>query len=383
MAEISLEKLMQQRKDAEGANLTPVDEETEKAAIEKVVAKITPEERRLVDEIKDKIDLTDTSASLAYGSAAQKDIADFSDTILSGVRAKEAEDIGALLGELSGKVKSLEAPEDKSFIKRLPLIGSLVDKGENMLENYEKLSTRIDKIQSSLEKAKQRMMKDVVMFDNLYDKNLQYFKALQLYILAGEEKLKEMRDETLPKLRADAAATGDPMAAQVVSDFENNVDRFEKKVYDLKLSKTIAIQTAPQIRLIQNNDKILIERVQTTIYNTIPLWKNQVVIALGLKRQGQVLGLQRAASDATNELLKRNAAMLKQTTIETAKENERGIVDIETVKKANEDLISTIEETVKIQQAGREKRAAAEKELLQIEQKLKETLLAHSGRGTV
>ncbi len=383
MAEISLEKLMQQRKDAEGANLTPVDEETEKAAIEKVVAKITPEERRLVDEIKDKIDLTDTSASLAYGSAAQKDIADFSDTILSGVRAKEAEDIGALLGELSGKVKSLEAPEDKSFIKRLPLIGSLVDKGENMLENYEKLSTRIDKIQSSLEKAKQRMMKDVVMFDNLYDKNLQYFKALQLYILAGEEKLKEMRDETLPKLRADAAATGDPMAAQVVSDFENNVDRFEKKVYDLKLSKTIAIQTAPQIRLIQNNDKILIERVQTTIYNTIPLWKNQVVIALGLKRQGQVLGLQRAASDATNELLKRNAAMLKQTTIETAKENERGIVDIETVKKANEDLISTIEETVKIQQAGREKRAAAEKELLQIEEKLKETLLAHSGRGTV
>ena len=169
----------------------------------------------------------------------------------------------------------------------------------------------------------------------------------------------------------------------MVSDFENNVDRFEKKVYDLKLSKTIAIQTAPQIRLIQNNDKILIERVQTTIYNTIPLWKNQVVIALGLKRQGQVLGLQRAASDATNELLKRNAAMLKQTTIETAKENERGIVDIETVKKANEDLISTIEETVKIQQAGREKRAAAEKELLQIEEKLKETLLAHSGRGTV
>ena len=194
MAEISLEKLMQQRKNAEGANLTPVDEETEKAAIEKVVAKITPEERRLVDEIKDKIDLTDTSASLAYGS-------DFSDTILSGVRSEEAEDIGALLGELSGKVKSLEAPEDKSFIKRLPLIGSLVDKGENMLENYEKLSTRIDKIQSSLEKAKQRMMKDVVMFDNLYDKNLQYFKALQLYILAGEEKLKEMRDETLPKLR--------------------------------------------------------------------------------------------------------------------------------------------------------------------------------------
>ena len=383
MADISLEKLMQQHKEsaaqetADNAAIVPAVE-TEK--IERAVAALSPEERREVDEIKDKIDLTNSSTALTYGSAAQKDLADFSNTILSGVRAKDSGPVGELLGELVTRVKGFEPDEEKSFIKKLPIIGSLVGKTENMIESYDKLSTQVEKIQSGLEKAKMRMMKDIVMFDGLYDKNLAYFKSLQLYITAGEEKLAEMKEVTLPKLREQAAASGDPMAVQVVSDFEASVDRFEKKVYDLKLSKTIAIQTAPQIRLIQNNDKILIDRVQTAIYNTIPLWKNQMVIALGLARQNQVLGLQRAVSDTTNELLKRNAAMLKQTTIDTAKENERGIVDIETVKKANEDLIATIESTVKIQQEGRARRAAAEQEFLAIENKLKETLLAHSGK---
>ena len=378
MADISLDKLMQQHKEKAAAAETtalvevPTAEETAKA-----VATLTPEERRAVNDIKDKIDLTDSSVALSYGSAAQKELADFSNTILSGVRAKDAGPVGELLGDLLTKVKGFETTEDKSFIKKIPLIGSLVGKAENVMESYDKLSTQVEKIQNGLEKARMRMMKDVVMFDGLYEKNLAYFKSLQLYITAGEEKLAEMKEVTLPKLRAQAAATGDPMAVQVVSDFEASVDRFEKKVYDLKLSKTIAIQTAPQIRLIQNNDKILIDRVQTAIYNTIPLWKNQMVIALGLARQNQVLGLQRAVSDTTNDLLKKNAALLKQTSIDTAKENERGIVDIETVKKANEDLISTIEETVKIQQEGRARRAAAEKELLEIENKLKETLLAH------
>ena len=385
MAEISLEKLMQQHKEntaktdtAETTALMPV---LEAEKVERAVATLSPEERREVNEIKEKIDLTDSSVALSYGSAAQKELAAFSDTILSGVRAKDSGAVGELLGELVTKVKGFETDEDKSFIKKIPFIGSLVGKAENMLENYDKLSTQVEKIQGGLEKAKMRMMKDVVMFDGLYEKNLEYFKSLQLYITAGEEKLAEMKEVTLPNLRAQASATGDPMAVQVVSDFEASVDRFEKKVHDLKLSKTIAIQTAPQIRLIQNNDKILIDRVQTAIYNTIPLWKNQMVIALGLARQNQVLGLQRAVSDTTNELLKKNAAMLKQTTIETAKENERGIVDIESVKKANEDLISTIEETVKIGQEGRARRAAAEKELVEIENKLKETLLAHSGRN--
>lgn len=380
MAEISLEKLMEQRRKEDAPAVTAPVPAEDTAKIEKIVATLSPEERRKVDEIKDKIDLTDSSTSLTYGAAAQKDIADFSNTILSGVRAKDSGPVGELLGDLVGKVKTFEAAEDRSLLKKIPVIGSLVGKAEDILADYDKLSTQIDKIQSSLEKSKMRMMKDIVMFDGLYEKNLAYFKSLELYIRAGEEKLDEMKTVTLPRLREQAAASSDPMAVQVVSDFENSVDRFEKKVYDLKLSKTIAIQTAPQIRLIQNNDKILVDRVQTAIYNTIPLWKNQMVIALGLSRQQQVLGLQRAVSDTTNELLRRNAAMLKQTTIETAKENERGIVDIETVKKANEDLIATIEETMKIQQEGRQKRAAAEQELVQIEERLKETLLAHSNR---
>ena len=224
------------------------------------------------------------------------------------------------------------------------------------------------------------MMKYIVMFDNLYDPNLVHFKMLQLYIKAGEEKIEEMKTVTLPRLRQEAATSTNPMAVQVVNDFESSVERFEKKVHDLKISKTIAIQTAPQIRLIQNNDKTLVDRVQSAVYNTIPLWKNQMVIALGLARQQKVLQVQRAVNDATNDLLKKNAEMLKQNTIETAKENERSIVDIETVRKVNDDLISTIEETVKIQQEGRAKRQAAEQELVQIEERLKQTLLQHSNR---
>ena len=218
-------------------------------------------------------------------------------------------------------------------------------------------------------------MKDIVLFDNLYQKNLAYFKELQLYIQAGEEKLTEMRNQVLPKLRMDAANSTDPMAAQVVSDFESNVDRFEKKIHDLKISKTIAIQTAPQLRLIQNNDKILVERVQGAIYNAIPLWKNQIVIALGLSRQQNVLKMQQAVSDTTNELLRKNAEMLKLNTIETAKENNRSIVDMETVKKVNEDLVTTLTETLKIQQEGRIARQNAQQELATIENQLKQVLL--------
>jgi len=223
-------------------------------------------------------------------------------------------------------------------------------------------------------------MKDVVLFDKLYDENLAYFKQLQVYIQAGEEKLAEMREVTLPKLRAQAAAANDPMAVQVVADFEGSVERFEKKVHDLKISKNIAIQTAPQIRLIQNNDKALIDRVQTAIYSTIPLWKNQMVIALGLSAQQQTLQMQRAVTDATNELLRRNAELLQQNTVATARENERGVVDIETVREVNERLVATIEETIKIQQEGRAKRQAAEAELVQIEGRLRDTLLKSSGR---
>ena len=381
MADINLEDLLKGRQaeagETGGNALVEVEPEAEAAKVMQRVETLTPAERRQVEEIKENINLMDSSTPLSFGAAAQKDIAEFSDSILSSVRTKDGGEVGQLLGELVAKVKGFEPAEEKSFFRKLPIIGSLKDKADNLMEGYTKLSTQVDRLQSELEKSKMRMMKDVVMFDGLYEKNLAYFKSLQLYIQAGEEKLQEMKAVTLPKLRQQAAASSDPMAVQVVNDFENSVERFEKKVHDLKISKTIAIQTAPQIRLIQNNDKILVDRVQTAIYNTIPLWKNQMIIALGLQRQQQVLGMQQAVNDTTNELLKRNAALLKQNTIETAKENERSIVDIETVRKVNDDLISTIEETMRIQQEGRAKRQAAEQELVQIEERLKRTLLAH------
>ncbi|MBR0358780.1 toxic anion resistance protein [Veillonellaceae bacterium WCA-693-APC-5D-A] len=383
MAEINLEDLLKakaQENTAAAAPVAVIDQQQEIMQVTQQTETLTPAERKQVEEIKSKIDLMNSGYALQFGSGAQKNMADFSDSLLSQVRTKDSGEVGALLTDLSGKINEFNRKESDSFVKKLPLIGALVSKGETMLASYEKLSTKVDKIQSELEKSKTTMMKDIMLFDALYQKNLEYFKHLELYIRAGEEKLVEMRSTVLPKLRADAAASADPMAGQVVSDFESNVDRFEKKVHDLKISKTIAIQTAPQLRLIQNNDKILVERVQSAIYNAIPLWKNQIVIALGLTRQQNVLKMQQAISDTTNELLKRNAEMLKINSIETAKENNRSIVDIETVKKVNDDLVTTIEETLKIQQEGRQARQSAEQELLQIENRLKETLLANMNR---
>lgn len=383
MAEINLEDLLKakaQENTAAAAPVAVIDQQQEIMQVTQQTETLTPAERKQVEDIKSKIDLMNSGYALQFGSGAQKNMADFSDSLLSQVRTKDSGEVGALLTDLSGKINEFNRKESDSFVKKLPLIGALVSKGETMLASYEKLSTKVDKIQSELEKSKTTMMKDIMLFDALYQKNLEYFKHLELYIRAGEEKLVEMRSTVLPKLRADAAASADPMAGQVVSDFESNVDRFEKKVHDLKISKTIAIQTAPQLRLIQNNDKILVERVQSAIYNAIPLWKNQIVIALGLTRQQNVLKMQQAISDTTNELLKRNAEMLKINSIETAKENNRSIVDIETVKKVNDDLVTTIEETLKIQQEGRQARQSAEQELLQIENRLKETLLANMNR---
>lgn len=379
MADISLEDLLKAKSGANNetaANMPVVTTE----AVEKEVATLTPEERKEVENIKSSINMMDSTASLTYGAAAQKDIASFSDNVLSSIKTKDAGDVGALLSELVGKVRGFQPNEDKGFLAKIPIIGALAGKAEGLMEGYTKLSTQVERIEGALESAKTRMMKDVVMFDGLYDKNFQYFKRLELYIRAGEEKLEEMQTVTIPRLRNEAANSGDPMAAQVVKDFEDSVARFEKKVHDLKISKTIAIQTAPQIRLIQNNDKVLIDRVQTAIYNTIPLWKNQMVIALGLSRQKSVLQMQQAIGDATNDLLKQNAELLKVNTIETAKENERSIVDIETVAKVNADLIETIEATIKIGEEGKARRAAAEKELVKIENELKNKLMEVSGK---
>lgn len=380
MAEINLADLMA-AKSAESTDSKAVTAVVPEQEIEKItqqVETLSPEEKRKVEEIKNGIDLMQSSTALTYGVPAQKEIAAFSDSILSKVRTKDSGHVGELLNDLVGKVRAFDTTEKKSFLSRLPFFGSMVNKAEEIKDGYEKLSTQVERIEMGLEQAKVQMLEDVAMFDGLYEKNLAYFKELQLYIRAGEEKVTEMRNVTLPKLKSQAAASNDPIAVQVVSDFEESVNRFEKKVHDLKISRTLAIQTAPQIRLIQNNDKVLIERVQTAIYHTIPLWKNQMVIALGLSRQNDILSLQRAVNDTTNDLLKKNAEMLKQNTIETARENERGIVDIDTVKKVNEDLISTLEETVRIQEEGRARRAAAEKELITIEGRLKDALLRNN-----
>jgi len=375
MAEINLDDLLSKRVQQPQEKALELAPEKELERIAQEVEELTPAERAEVEKIKEGLDLTDSAAIIDFGTAAQKNIADFSDSILCNVRAKDSGYVGELLGELLTNVKSFEPKSSGGgFLKKLPLVSSLVGKAETMMQGYEKVSVQVEKVKTSLQKARMLMMKDVTMLDTLFAKNLEYFKTLELYIRAGEEKMQEMREVTLPKLRAQAAASSDPMAAQVVSDFESSVERFEKKVHDLKISKTISIQTAPQIRLIQNNDKVLIDRVQSAIYNSIPLWKNQMVIALGLANQKKVLEMQHSVNEMTNDLLKKNAEMLKIGTIETAKENERSIVDIETVRKVNDDLVTTIEETLKIQQEGRAKRRAAEAELVALESRLKKAL---------
>lgn len=381
MAEINLNDLLA-KKQAEATEDTPTIETTELVRVNQQVETLTPEERKQVDQIKNSIDLVTSNAIAQYGMAAQDNIATFSDSILATVKSTNHEAAGTLLTDLVKQVNEFEAEQDgtKGMLANLPVVGSLFKKVANLKESYTTLAVQIDKIQAGLDKQKMVLMKDVAMFDGLFEKNLEYFKQLQLYIQAGEEKLQELNEVTIPKLEADAQLSDNPMAHQVVQDFKNSVIQFEKKVHDLKLSKMIAIQTAPQIRIIQNNDKILVDRIQTAIYNTIPLWKNQMVLALGLGRQQEALKMQQAVSETTNELLKRNAALLKQNSHETAVENERAIVDIETIKQVNEDLIATIEDTIRIQSEGRQKRQAAEQELLQIEGKLKDALLKSAGR---
>lgn len=383
MADINLNDLLEKRQAESQPAVPVVDQGHEVAQFNAQVESLTPEERQQIDTIKDSIDLVNSNAIVQYGSGAQKNIANFSNSVLSTVKSTDPAVAGDLLNDLVKRVKAFEDEndEDKGFFASLPVVGSLFKKGEALTKSYTTLAAQIDKIQAGLDNQKMTLMKDIAMFDGLYDKNLEYFKQLQLYIQAGEEKIQKLNQTTIPKLEAQAQVSDNPMAVQVVQDFKDAVSRFEKKVHDLKISKTIAIQTAPQIRIIQNNDKILVDRIQSAIYNTIPLWKNQMVLALGLGRQKEALEMQQAVSNTTNELLKRNAAMLKQNSHDTAVENERSIVDIETVKQVNEDLISTIEDTLRIQQEGRQKRQAAEAELVQIEDRLREALLKGAGHN--
>lgn len=373
MAEhITLDTLMQ----SSGHTALQVQEPASVEAVRAQVEELSPEQRVRVEEVKNSIDLIDSQAVLQYGVGAQRNISSFSDNILTQVRSKDSGYVGELMSDLVLKVKEVDVDGlDEGFLDKLPFLKNASRAVKKFMQRYEKLEVQIDRIEQQLDQARMQMLKDITMFDGLYEKNLEYFRELQIYIAAGEEKLKELQEITLPQLHAEATAKGDAMSAQVVRDFEDTVNRFEKKIHDLKLSKAVAIQTAPQIRLIQNNDKMLVDKIQTAILSTIPLWKSQIVIALGLHRQESVLKMQRSVSDATNTLLTKNAELLRQNSTEVARESERGIVDLQTLKKVNADLISTIEETIKIQQEGRATRQNAETELLSIEQKLKEALL--------
>ena len=337
----------------------------------------TQEDREKAASIKENLDLMDSQACLQFGTAAQRSIAEFTDQILSQVRAKDSGYVGELLGELLAELKEVDVTDpgnDEGFLAKVPFLKSAKNKAEKLISRYEVLKVQVDRIEAKLEQARMEMLKDIGMFDMMYEKNLEYFRNLNLYIAAGEEKIEELQREELPRLRKEAADSGDPMAAQLVHDFEENAGRFEKKIHDLKLSRTIAIQTAPQIKLIQNNDKLLVDKIQTATLNTIPIWKSQIVIALGLGKQQKVLKLNQEISETTNELLARNAQLLKTNTVETAREAQRGVVDVETLKKTNQDLIETIRETLRIQQEGRKKRREAEAELTRLEDQLKEAL---------
>ena len=374
MSDISLEKLAQMK--GKAAQPPSLPHEAVLAA-EGEGMKLTPGEREKVDSIKESLDLTDSQACIQFGTAAQRNISEFADHILAQVRSNDSGYVGELLSQLVTEIKDVDVSspgDDEGILRKLPFFKNAKNKVEKLVSRYEALKVQVDKIEAKLDSAKMEMLKDIGMFDMMYEKNLEYFRNLNLYIAAGEEKMEELRTEELPRLRQEASSSGDPMAAQLVHDFEENVNRFEKKVHDLKLSRTIAIQTAPQIKLIQNNDKLLVDKIQTATLNTIPIWKSQIVIALGLGKQQKVLQLNQEISETTNELLKRNSQLLRTNTVETARESERSVVDLETLKKTNEDLIATIQETLQIQQEGRKKRQEAEGELVKLEDQLKQIL---------
>jgi uncharacterized protein YaaN involved in tellurite resistance len=341
------------------------------------VSSLLPADLAKAKEIAKGISVEDSQSIIQYGVGAQAKISGFADTMLDQIRTKDAGEVGAALTDLVFKIKEVDVGSLASDHKGL--FASLVNAAERFMARYSKLEAQIDKIVNELYDSKMTLLKDIAMLDQLYQKNVDYLHELDLFLAGGQLRLDELRSSALADLEAKAKASADPMDAQRLNDFNAFLNRLEKKLYDLKLSRVIAIQTAPQVRLIQNNDQVLVEKIQSSIMTTIPLWKSQIVIAISLFRQRKALGVQKAVSDATNDLLTRNAELLKTGSIEVAKESERGIVEIETLKKTNEDLISTLEETLKIQAEGREKRAQAEKDLAQIESDLKAKLAAARG----
>ena len=333
---------------------------------------LTPEERKMVDDFAQQIDLDDSMTILQYGAGTQKKMADFSESALEKVRSKDLGEVGDLLSSVVNELKGFDTEEEKGLF-------GFFKKGKNRLESlktrYAKVETNIESICKVLEGHQVQLLKDVAVMDKMYDANLTYFKELTMYIMAGKKKLEQTRDTELAQLLEKAKMSGLPEDVQAAKDLESKCQRFEKKLHDLDLTRTISIQTAPQIRMVQGNDTLMVEKIQSTLVNTIPLWKSQMVLALGVAHSGEAVKAQREVTDMTNELLRKNAETLKMATVDTARETERGIVDIETLQHTNQTLISTLDEVMEIQRDGRRKRVEAEAELRKMENELKEKLL--------
>ena len=353
---------------------------TEKVTEEKIEESLnydllTPEEKKAIDEFVEKIDVNDSTQILQFGASSQAKIAEFSDSVLEGVKTKNTGVAGDLLASLVAEIKSFDGDvttEKKGLSKIFSNAKKELDK---LIAKYVKIEKNVDVIEKGLEKDKIQMLKDIAIFDDMYDKNLTYFKEISLYIIAGEKKLEELREKVLPELKKKAEETGEQIDVQKVNDLENTINRFEKKLYDLKTTRIISIQMAPQIRLLQNNEAELVEKIQSSLTNTIPLWKNQMVLALGITNAKKALKNQQAVSELTNEMLKKNSETLKQGSIAIAKESERAIIDVETLKKTNADIIETLDSVIEIHKNGRIQRMEAEKELQAIEKELKDKML--------
>ena len=336
-------------------------------------AQLSADELKQVEEFSKQIDISNSTGIMNYGVGTQKKLADFSEKAIDNVRTKDMGQVGDMITDLVTQLKSFEIAEDEKGLRAFFKKGA--NKVEGLKAKYNKVETNVQTISNELEKHQVTLMKDVELLDRMYDLNLNYYKELTMYILAGKKKLEEERNTTLVELQKKAAESGLPEDAEKAKDFANKCDRFEKKIYDLELTRTIAMQTGPQIRMVQSSDTVMAEKIQSTIVNTIPLWKNQMVIAIGIEHATQAAQAEREVNDMTNKLLRQNADALKVATIESAKEAERGIVDIETLKHTNESLITTLDEVLKIQTEGKAKRREAEAELAQIETQLKDKLL--------
>ena len=342
------------------------------------ISALSPAEQAAVKEFASQIDVLNTEQVMNYGVNAQKNISEFSDTALNSVRTKDLGEVGEKLGDLVVELKGLNYnPEEKKGLKGL--FKKSVNNIAQLKAQYDKAEVNVDKIVESLENHEVTLMKDITLMDRMYERNEEYMKELTMYIIAGKMRIEQLRNEELPKYKAKAQESGLPEDAQAANDFANMIGRFEKKIHDLELTRTISVQMSPQIRMVQNNDTLMMEKIRSSINNTIPLWKNQMVLALSLFHSDQAMKAQREVTNMTNELLEANAKALHQGSVEVAKESERGIVDLETLKKTNEELIAALDEVRKIQDDGRTRRAAAEQELARIEDELKRKILDMQG----